>query len=101
MASRLLAQRHIGYRRDTYRRGIHSRPQSQGVLPAAIVDRPGLSAMRTCPRQWHGDRCSIPEGKEQEKEEEGRSDEAGCARQRLNAVRRLISIVAAEFRRAP
>ena len=34
-------------------------PQPQGILPAALVDRPRLSSLRTGSRQWRGDRCPV------------------------------------------
>ena len=49
------AQCHIGQRRHPDRGGLHPGPQSQGILSAVVVDRAGLSPMRTGPRQWRGD----------------------------------------------
>ena len=46
---------------DADRGRLHSRPQSQGVLPAAVVDRPRLSPVRTRSRQRHGNGHPLPE----------------------------------------
>ena len=62
LAPGLPTQIDLRYRRHVDRGRLHSGPQSQGVLSAAVVDRACLSPMRTGARQRHGHGYSFPEG---------------------------------------
>src|SRR5262249_15915800 len=50
-------------------RGLGRGASFEGILPAAVVDRTGLSPLRACLGQWRPDRRDLPEaGRWQEEE---------------------------------
>ena len=71
LAPRLHHGRHFGNRRQAHRRRLRRGAASEGILPAAVVDRSRLSPLRTGLGQWRPDRRQFPETRRQE--EKGRT----------------------------
>ena len=89
------SQRHLGHRRRADGGRLDPGPQSEGILPAAVIHRAGLSALRTGAGQRHRDGRVFHQGQERQeaatamRRGEGRHDGADRRRPAADPAQRL------------
>src|SRR5262249_29773885 len=88
LAARLHDGRRFRDRRQADGRRFRRGPASEGILPAAVVDGPCLSPLRTGLGQWRPDRRQFPQGWRQEE---------GCATRGGGRLTRRTAVISGHY----